>query len=157
MSRSLRSSWCRTHRNRWARRSASSTSVPVTLWITQAGADGDSSITVSLHTLKHVLSKTFNSPLMIIMRQQQKAALARNLSVQSTIKIVFRIDDCLLGIVVIVLSVQVSSDIVVSQVGQTGLAGGVTGELRWTHVSWEEAEDVVDGALVVVHLLVEGG
>lgn len=91
------------------------------------------------------------------MVQRQEATLARNLAIQRIIEIVLRVHDFRLGVVVPVQSVQVSLDSVVSQVGQTGLAGGVAGEERWTHVGWEEAEDVVDSTLVVVHFLVKGG
>lgn len=94
---------------------------------------------------------------MVIMVQRQEATLARNLAIQRIIEIVLRVHDFRLGVVVPVQSVQVGLDSVVSQVGQTGLAGGVAGEERWTHVGWEEAEDVVDSTLVVVHFLVKGG
>lgn len=43
----------------------------------------------------------------------------------------------------------------VPEVCSTGLAGCVTGEIRWTQVRWEETQDIVDGLLVVVNLSVE--
>ena len=137
------------------RSSSSSTSVPVALWIVEAGTNSNTSISLSLHTLQHILSQAVYSPLMVIMSQRQERALRWRAAVQSVIKVRLRIANLGLAIIVPVESIEVGLDNMITQVGGTGLAGCVAGKIRWTHVGWEETEDVVDSLLVVIHFAVE--
>ena len=139
------------------RSSSSSTSVPVALWIVEAGTNSNTSISLSLHTLKHMLSQAVNSPEMVIVSQRQERALRWCAAIQSVIKVRLRIANLGLAIIIPVKSIEVGLDNMVTQVGGTRLAGCVAGEIWWTHVGWEETEDVVDGLLVVVHFAVKTG
>lgn len=161
--RSLKTRWWRGSwlRVRWwwwggsTRSSSSSASVPVALWVVKTLSNSDSTVTIPLHSLEHVLSKGVDSPVVVIMSQWQERALRWRAAVQSGIEVRLSNTDFGLRIVVPIQSIKVGLDNMVSEVCSTRLAGGVAGEIRWTQVSWEETQDIVDGLLIVVNLSVE--
>lgn len=102
-----------------------------------------------------MLSQAVNSPEMVIMSQRQERALRWRAAIQSVVKVRLRNANLGLAIIIPVKSIEVGLNNMVTQIGGTRLAGCVAGEKRWTHVGWEETEDVVDGLLVIVHFAIE--
>lgn len=134
---------------------ATGRTVPVSLVISKALADGNSSVTSILESLEHELGQVLGGLLVDVVSDGEEVVVGRVLASEGVREVVLGVLDLVRGGVVVVISVQIEVGDVVAESLQVVLAARLGGarRVRGAHVGGEETEDVPEGHLVLDHLV----
>jgi hypothetical protein len=109
---------------------------------------------LSKQRLDHVFSQIVRGLLVDIVRNDEPVSTVSSLLASNVAnKVVLGLLNQIGIVQEIVLGVEIEVNNVVAEVLQICLTVGIAARERWAHVSWEDTQDVVQGDLVVVHLV----